>query len=336
MTFRGLGISLSNEVPVEVTVSLARQADTLGYDEVSIPESRLFYSVTSVAAAVLCATENITVRIGIASPVFRHPVALALEAATLDHLAPGRVRFGVGAAEWTMKALGTAPPGWKPYSNTIETVRAMRALTSGRELGFEPKTFSASPEIRLDFPPSQPIPIDLGAVSHRMMIGVGEHADGVQLGAITSIGYTRWACDRISEGAERAGRDPDELLVSGNVLTSVAVDRDAARDAVREVLAHYLARVEGVVVDEAGADAEDVSRVRDAVRDGGVEAGAEAVTDHLIDIFAVAGSVDDVVAGLQAYVDAGLDLPLVWHTLGPDPTIALGVIATDIRPRLHG
>ena len=49
--------------------------------------------------------------------------------------------------------------------------------------------------------------------------------------------------------------------------------------------------------------------------------GAEAVTDHLIDIFAVAGSVDDVVAGLQAYVDAGLDLPLVWHTLGPDPTI---------------
>lgn len=334
MTFHGLGISLSNEDPVAVTVSLAQHADALGYDEVSIPESRLFNSVTSVAAAVLGATDNITVRIGIASPVFRHPVALALEAATLGQLGPGRVRFGVGAAEWTMKALGTAPSGWKPYSNTIETVRAIRALTSGHKLGFEPETFSASPDIRLDFPPSAPIPIDIGAVSRRMMVGAGEHADGVQLGAITSIGYTRWACDRIAQGAERVGRDPAELLVSGNVLTSVDVDRTAARDAVREVLAYYLARVEGVVVDEADADAEEVSRVREAVRDGGVEAGAEAVTDHLIDIFAVAGSVEDVVSGLRAYVEAGLDLPLLWHTLGPDPALALGVIATEIRPLL--
>jgi len=200
MTFRGLGISLSNEDPVAITVALAREADSLGFDEVSIPESRLFQSVTSVAAAVLVATDNITVRIGIAGPVFRHPVALALEAATLAELGPGRVRFGVGAAEWTMKALGAAPPDWKPYTNTIETIRAVRSLVAGGALGFEPTTFSAAPDIRLDRPPTTAIPIDLGAVSRRMMVGVGRHADGVQLGAITSVGYTRWARNRIAEG----------------------------------------------------------------------------------------------------------------------------------------
>ena len=336
MTFRGLGISLSNEDPVGVTVALSREADSLGYDEVSIPESRLFHSVTTVAAAVLAATENITVRIGIASPVFRHPVALALEAATLDELAPGRVRFGVGAAEWTMKALGTAPPGWRPYTNTIEAVRAMRSLTAGQALGFEPETFAASPDVRLDIARDAAVPIDIGAVSRRMMEAVGTHADGVQLGAITSIGYTKWSLDRVADGAAAAGRSTADLLVSGNVLTSVDADRSAARDAVREVLAYYLSRVEGVVVDESGADTEHVLAVREAVRTGGVEAGAAAVTDHLIDVFAVAGTVEEVIGGLAEFVEAGLSLPLVWHTLGPNPAEAIRTIATEVRPALSG
>jgi len=336
MMFRGLGISLSNEDPVDVTVALSREADVLGYDEVSIPESRLFHSVTTVAAAVLAATENITVRIGIASPVFRHPVALALEAATLDEMAPGRVRFGVGAAEWTMRALGTTPAGWRPYTNTVEAVRAMRALTAGNALGFEPETFAASPEIRLDRPRSAGVPIDIGAVSKRMMEAVGRYADGVQLGAITSVGYTKWSLQRVAAGADLAGRTIADLVVSGNVLTSVDADRAVAREAVREVLAYYLSRVEGVVVDESGADPGHVEAVRDAVRSGGVEAGAEAVTEHLIDVFAVAGTVDEVIAGLSEFVDAGLSLPLVWHTLGPDPAEALRTIATLVRPALAG
>ena len=336
MTFRGLGISLSNEDPVDVTVALSQEADALGYDEVSIPESRLFHSVTTVAAAVLAATENITVRIGIASPVFRHPVALALEAATLDEMAPGRVRFGVGAAEWTMKALGTAPPGWRPYTNTIEAVRAMRSLTAGETLGFAPETFAASPDVRLDMPRVTAVPVDIGAVSPRMMEAVGAYADGVQLGDITSVGYTEWSLDRVAAGAARAGRRGADLLVSGNVLTSVDNERTAARDAVREVLAYYLSRVEGVVVDESGADVVHVAEVRDAVSVGGVKAGAAAVTDHLIDVFAVAGTVDDVIAGLSRFVDAGLSLPLVWHTLGPDPAKALRTIATYVRPALAG
>ena len=57
----------------------------------------------------------------------------------------------------------------------------------------------------------------------------------------------------------------DELLLSANVLTSVGPDRAEARHAVKEVLAYYLARVEGVVVDEAGADPEAVAAVRAAV-----------------------------------------------------------------------
>ncbi len=319
-----------------MTLALARRADALGYAEVSIPESRRHQSVTSVAAAILATTDRVRVRIGIANPVTRHPVLLAMEAATLAELGPGRVRFGIGAAEWTVRALGWAPQGWRPYTNTVEAVQAVRRLTAGEPLGFEPTTFRAPADTVLDTSPPAPVPVDIGAVNARMMEAVGEVADGVQLGAISSVGYTRWAVARVEAGAARAGRDPSELLVSGNVLTSVDRDRQAARDAVREVLAYYLHRVEGVVVDESGADAADVAAVREAVAAGGGAAGAAAVTDGLIDVFAVAGTVDDVVAGLRPYVAAGMALPLLWHTFGPDAERAIEVLATEVAPALQG
>ena len=333
-TFLGLGVSLSNENPVNETVALAQTADELGFDEVSIPESRLFGSVTSTAAVVLSRTNRIIVRIGIANPVTRHPLVLALEAATLADIGPGRIRFGIGAAEWTMKDLGVEPIGWRPYTNTIESLRAMRSLLAGQPLGFSPTTFRASAEVKIDRPAPETVPIDVGAVSTRMLQAAGSHADGVQLGAITSVGYARWAAGRIEQGAVSAGRNPADLLLSANVLTSVDPDRQIARQAVREVLAYYLARVEGVVVEESGADVNDINQVRQAVTNGGVAAGALLVSDNLIDTFSVAGTPNDVVEGLAAYADVGLQMPLIWYTFGPDPMDALHTIAREIRPAL--
>ncbi len=99
----------------------------------------------------------------------------------------------------------------------------------------------------------------------------------------------------------------------------------------REVLAYYLWRVEGVVVDTSGADPDDVEAVRAAVAADGPGAGAARVSESLIDTFACAGTVDDVVEQLAAFSDAGLDLPLAWHTLGPDPQAALELLAGPVR-----
>ena len=123
----GLGLSLSNEDHLASTLDLAHRADVLGFDEVSIPESRQHRAVFSAAAAVLARTKRVRVRIGIANPVTRHPSVLAMEAATLAEIAgPERLRLGIGAAEWTVKSLGYAPDGWRPYTHTVESIRALR------------------------------------------------------------------------------------------------------------------------------------------------------------------------------------------------------------------
>ncbi len=333
--FKGFGLSLSNEDSVETTLAMIQRADRLGYDEVSLPESRHFRSVFSVAAAALATTDQIGVRIGVTNPVTRHPAILAMEAGTLAEIGPGRLRFGIGAAAWTMREYGYAPDGWKPYTNTVEAARAIRQLLSGEPLGFTPTTFPATPELSLDFTPPQPIPVDLGAVNARMMQAVGEVADGVQFGALASPGYVAWARERIAVGAGRAGRDPADMLIASNVLTSVARDRRAARDAVREVLAYYLYRAESIMVEAGGdVDRDQVARIGVAVDEHGLDAGVKLVNDDLIDTFAVAGTVDDVVEGFGRFISAGLEFPLAWYTFGPDPDWAIDILASEVRPAL--
>jgi 5,10-methylenetetrahydromethanopterin reductase len=104
---------------------------------------------------------------------------------------------------------------------------------------------------------------------------------------------------------------------------------------VRQVLAYYLHRVEGVVVDTAGADPDAIADVRDAVANGGVEAGAAQVGDDLIDSFAVAGDPDQVAERLQRYADAGRGGALAWHVLGPDPHEGLRLLAREVRPQVR-
>jgi 5,10-methylenetetrahydromethanopterin reductase len=285
----------------------------------------------------MATTDRIRVRIGIANPVTRHPAVLAMEAATLAELGgASRLAFGVGAAEWTMRAQGYDPPGWRPYTQVVETVRALRRWLAGEALGFTPTTFPGGPDDRLDLVAPAGIRIDVGAVNARMMEAAGELADGVQLGALISPAYARWSRERLAAGAARAGRRADDLLVSSNVLVSVGPDRGEARRAVREVLAYYLTRVEGVVVETSGADPDDVEAVRAAAGAEGGPAAAAFVSDHLIDTFAAAGTVDDVIEGLHRFVEAGIDLPLAWHTLGPDPDTALTALAGPVRTALVG
>jgi 5,10-methylenetetrahydromethanopterin reductase len=120
------------------------------------------------------------------------------------------------------------------------------------------------------------------------------------------------------------------------VLVSVDHDAKAARDAVREVLAYYLHRVEGVVVTTSGADPEQVARVRSTVASDGVQAGAQVVTEELIDVFAAAGTPDHVAARLQEFADAGIRGLLAWHVFGPDRLAGVRQLASDVVPQVRG
>jgi len=329
-----LGLSLSNEGPVAETVALAVQAEALGFHEVWLPESGHGRGVFTVAATVAAHTSRIAIGIGIVNPFWRHPSVIAMEAAALDEVCGGRVLLGVGAALWTLRALGEADGRTaRPLSAMVETLRILRGLLHG-EPGVDGEIFPVWADAALSFTPRRPIPVYVGAVNAGMLRASGAWADGVELGAMVSPGYVRWSWEQISEGALAAGRDPSTLDLASNVLVSVDRDARLARDAVRRVLAYYAARVETVVLTTSGADPDELARVQAAVAAEGVDAGAALVTDALIDAFAAAGDPDQVASRLCDYADAGLRGLNAWHVIGPDPHGAMELLARELRPRV--
>ena len=327
-----LGLALSNEAPIVETIALARHAEQLGLSEVWLPESGHGRGVFSVASAVAANTQRIEIGIGIVNPFWRHPSVIAMEAAALDEVSGGRLLLGLGAALWTLRALGEADSRTqRPLTAMVEAIRIVRGLLRG-EPGVNGEVFPVRSDARLDFATQRrAVPIYVGGVNGRMLRAAGAWADGVQLGAIVSPGYARWSWVQVARGAREAGRDPGDLDLASNVLVSVDRDGRAARDAVRHVLAYYVHRVEPVVLSTSGADPDEIEVVRQGVLQNGVDTGAKLVTDQMIDTFAAAGTPEHVAARLQDYVDAGLRGVLAWHVIGPDRTRGLELLANEVR-----
>src|SRR5207244_10745588 len=186
----------------------------------------------------------------------------------------------------------------RPLTAMVEAMRIVRAMLLGAP-GIDAEIFAVRSDARLDFVAQRPgLPIYVGAVNGRMLRAAGAWADGVQLGAIVSPGYARWSWAQIARGAREAGRDPSSLDLASNVLVSVDRDAPAARAAVRHILAYYVHRAESVVLTTSAADPDEIERVRQAVLQNGVDAGAKLVTDQMIDTFAAAGTPDHVTARL--------------------------------------
>jgi 5,10-methylenetetrahydromethanopterin reductase len=333
MTSR-FGVALSNEVPLAESVALALRAQELGFDEVWVPESRHGRSATTAAAVLARETDRIGIGVGVVNPFWRHPALIAMEAATIDEASGGRLRLGIGAALWTLRAFGEDDERTRrPLAAMIEAVRVVKAMLAGEE-GLDGEVHRVRAEARLDFDPiRRRVPVYVGAVNGKMMEAAGAWADGVYLGAITSPGYVRWSRERMAEGARTRGRHQEELDLCANVLTSVSRDGKAARDACRQVITYYLWRVEPVVYETSGADPEAVQFVRSTVPDEGVDAVAERLPDELIDVFAAAGTPDTVMEKLAEFERAGLKGVLAWYVFGPDPDEGLRLLSEAVRTR---
>ena len=78
----------------------ARRLESLGYDTLLIGDhfSRQFAPIPALLAAA-SATSRLRVTCTVFDNDFRHPAALAKEAATLDVLSGGRFEFGIGAGQ---------------------------------------------------------------------------------------------------------------------------------------------------------------------------------------------------------------------------------------------
>ena len=94
--FCGMGVGTDGSTTMRETVELAQHAEALGFHSFWLAEGYHSRSAIVRATAIATATSQIKIGLGILSPHTKHPALLAMDAASLDEIAHGRVILGIG------------------------------------------------------------------------------------------------------------------------------------------------------------------------------------------------------------------------------------------------
>src|SRR5260370_23836016 len=137
------GISMDGRAPIADIPALARAAEAGGASTLWIACHLYLRDPVTMAALALGATRRIKVALMAMSPYSIHPVVIAMAAASLEEMYPGRVILclGVGAPA-DLKAAGIDSP--RPLKTLSEASAACRSLLAGEMTDFQGQAFQVS------------------------------------------------------------------------------------------------------------------------------------------------------------------------------------------------
>ena len=236
------------------------------------------------AAAVK--TETIKLGTAILPAFTRHPVAVATQMLTLEDLAPGRFRLGIGTAHQRTMIPAYGLPFDRPLSQLREYLQVLGPLLKTGEVSFDGEFYTSN--AKLANAPGTPL----------LISALREHA--FELAGELTEGAITWLCPisyleeigrpALIRGAQRAGRPAPPLLA--HVLVSPRADRDAVRAAARVNLGYYASAVfYQRMFAAAGFPLDDDL----------------AIPDVLIDTLVVSGSDSQIEDGLRERIERGPD-----------------------------
>jgi 5,10-methylenetetrahydromethanopterin reductase len=326
-------VRFNNDLPAREYPRLARAAEAAGFDQFWVSDDLFLRGAWPILTACALATERIQLGTCIVNPYTMHPAEIAMQAAALDELSGGRFLLGLGAG--AADFLGwVGLPQERPLTRTAETLDVLRRLLAGERVEFDGQELRGwGAEAYMRFP-TRPIPLYLGATSPKMQRLIGAAADG-GLPLLFPPELYATAIENIRAGAVTAGRDLGEVDVAACIWVSVADDRAAAEDALREKVAFYGHALSDLILDRLGVARAEFEPIAHAVQAENDLAKAKAlVTDRMLRI-GVAGAGRDLIPRLEALAAQGARHLSFGPPLGPDPLAALEVLGREVIPHFR-
>ncbi len=302
----GLGIPPVG-LPIDLCTDIVRQAEGRRFDSIWVGEAWGTETCT-LASALLARSRCIHVGTGIVSLYLRPPTLTAMQAATLDIIAPGRARLGLGVSTRNINTFHGLP--WDhPVSRTREYVAILRRLLAGERVTYDGK-FYRPRGFQLSLPVPKRLPIYLAAVNPQMLQLAGEIADGVLLAWLPASQVSHSLAE-IARGAERAGRSLTDIDLGCYIHTAVTHEHEQTLKQLRRVLVGYCQAntyIQGFRRFGYG-DILDEVHARWKARD---RAGAEAaIPERMVEDLYIFGTADECRAHIGRFVQAGIQLPVV-------------------------
>ena len=307
---------------------LAREGQRLGYADAWSYEADgldCFAPLAVVAGAT-------TLRLGtaIANVFTRGPATLAMSAASIADLAPGRFCLGIGAGSQPIVEAWNGGRFALPATRVREMTRVLRSALAGERVVFKGKTLSVD-GFRLGRPPAHPVPIYIAALRSGMLQVAAEVGDGVILNWLSASDVPRVVAI-VRETAARAGRDPNAVEITARLLVNVDPPGGEADAGVRRHVTAYL----NVPVYRAYQDwlgrGPILSPMWDAWERGDRKAAVAAVPEAVMSDLILRGSMADIRAHVKRYLDAGIDTAFLQvSTLETDPARRRQVLGDALR-----
>ncbi len=270
----------------------------LGYTDAWTGEANGADGFTPLALAATWAPE---LNLGTAVvPVYtRGPGLLAMQAATLAELAPGRFAIGVGTSSDVIVERWNAVAFEQPYRRVRDTVRFLRSALAGEKVDAVYDTFEVH-GFKLDRRPEVPPPIYVAALRSGMLKLAGREADGAIINWL-SPEDVKTVAPLVGEGK----------AVVARIFVCPSDDAEQVRSIGRMVIAAYLNVAVYAEFHRWLGRGPQLEGMWTAWRSGDRKAALAAIPDEVVDDLIVHGPPGKCRETIQRYVDNGVTVPVL-------------------------
>jgi probable F420-dependent oxidoreductase len=282
-----------------------RRLREAGYREVSTGEVN---GVDAITPLVLFSAwePDMLMSCAVVSAYTRGPALLAMTAAAFAEAAPGRARFGIGAGSDRIVEAWNGIPFETPYTRVAATLRFLRAVLRDGRADEATGAAVGSKGFRLGRVPATPPTLIVAALGPRMQRLAAAEADAVALNFLGPGDVERVRCETASVQREV------DLPLEIETRVFVIPGSDAATEtAARRMIAAYLTVPVytnfQVWLGRGGA----LGEMLDAWAAGDRKRAAAVVPDEVVSDLFVTGTPAECAAGIQRYLDAGVDVATI-------------------------
>jgi alkanesulfonate monooxygenase SsuD/methylene tetrahydromethanopterin reductase-like flavin-dependent oxidoreductase (luciferase family) len=300
----------------EAFVTLATQADRLGYDGLFLPETWA-YDTTVLLAEAAARTERLTLGTGILGVWNRSAATIAMAAATLATVSRGRFVLGLGASTPQLTEGLHDVRFAAPIARVRRTVQQVRALLRGERIPLAVTTEARA--LKLNLRPAGEVPIYLAALGAQSVRLTGEVADG-WMPFIYPRSYLRYGIEELRAGAAAAGHPERVPSVCPSLPAVVSEDPAGAREGAAWFVSFYLTTMgtlyrQSLTRQGFGKEVEAVLAANAPRFAGVVPPDADALLEELV----VFGTPAEARRRLARWHDAGAEVPVLLLRPGLSP-----------------
>ena len=309
-------------IPLSEQGDLFAELADLGYTDLWSSEANGTDAFTPLALASVHAP---TMRLGTAIvPAYtRGPALMAMSVASLAEAAPGRVAFGIGTSSNVIVERWNAIPFEKPFQQTRDMVRFLRASLAGEKVTEDYESFSVQ-GFKLGRVPAVQPQILVAALREGMLRLAGRESDGAIVNWLSAEDVAT-----VAPIVQAAGGGAAKEVVA-RIFVCPSTDTDTVRGMARFAIAAYLNVPVYAAFHEWLGRGDRLRGMWDAWQAGDRKAATAAIPDDVVDELIVHGPPEACREHIERYHEHGVTTSAVAiMPFGIDVVQA----ARDLAPR---